>query len=68
MDIMLVSQNDGGAPLMLMSEAGTRGTVLGLFSTPTVYAEACQNDHPAVFTRVSAHLAWIKQVSGVTSS
>lgn len=60
--------NDGGAPLTLLSEAGTRGTVLGLFSTPTVYAEACQSDYPAVFTRVSSHLDWVKEVSGVTST
>ncbi|KAK3918190.1 Collagenase [Frankliniella fusca] len=58
--------NDGGAPLMLVSEAGATGTVLGVFSTPTVYAEACQNNHPAVYTRVSSHLDWIRQTSGIT--
>lgn len=58
--------NDGGAPLVRFTEAGTKAVVLGLFTTPTIYGEYCGTDIPSVYTRVSAHLDWIREASGLT--
>lgn len=53
-------QGDSGGPLF---RADT-GALVGV--TSFINTDGCQNGLPQGFTRVSSHLEWIEQVSGVS--
>ncbi|XP_034253038.1 chymotrypsin-like elastase family member 2A [Thrips palmi] len=59
--------DDGGAPLVVR-DAKKRPVVVGLFTTAITHGEPCQSNYPSVYTRVAAHLDWIRSVVNETLS